>query len=355
MFCSDQDNDFTVHQRSGPTGNAERTSGSRPGSVPLLTGHDAVRPSDAPRRAEDRLGSTNRRRHPTPSTPEFWSIWHADPLAAVMIAVAALTYGWWVVGAARRGSRWPWWRSLAFLAALVLFGILQFGIVGLYDRELRWAFVLRLALLFFAVPTFGALAAPVSLLRAGGPARLAHAATAVLRSRPARVLGNAIVSPLVALALFCVLLTPFAATIRESGVWATAITVLVPVLGFGLLTPLSEPGILRSSTFVTVEFLLAFVELLADAVPGIVLRITNHVMDGSVVQAVGQPWFPSPLRDQHLAGDLLWFIAEVADVPVLIALFIRWQRSDRREARSVDALSDEEMEALTREHLQRRG
>ncbi len=129
----------------------------------------------------------------------------------------------------------------------------------------------------------------------------------------------------------------------------------MPVLGFGLLTPLAEPGILRSSTFVTVEFLLAFVELLADAVPGIVLRITNHVMDHSVVQAVGQPWFPSPLRDQHLAGDLLWFIAEVADVPVLIALFIRWQRSDRREARSVDALSDEEMAELTRAHLQRRG
>jgi len=276
-------------------------------------------------------------------------------LAAVLIGVAAITYGWWVVGAARRGARWPWWRSLAFLGALVLFGILQFGIVGVYDQQLRWAFVLRLALLFFAVPTFAAFAAPVSLLRTGGPDRLAQTATAMLRSRPARFLGNAIVSPVIALALFCVLLTPFAATIRESPVWATAITVLVPVLGFTLLTPLSEPGVLRSSTFVTVEFLLAFVELMADAIPGIVLRITNHVLDGSVVQAVGQPWFPSPLRDQHLAGDLLWFIAEVADIPVLISLFIRWQRTDRREARTIDALTDEEMEELTRAHLQRRG
>lgn len=273
----------------------------------------------------------------------------------MLIGVAAITYGWWVVGAARRGAHWPWWRSLAFVGALVLFGILQFGVVGVYDQQLRWAFVLRLALLFFAVPTFAAFAAPVSLLRTGGPDRLAQTATAMLRSRPARFLGNAIVSPLIALALFCVLLTPFAATIRESPVWATAITVLVPVLGFTLLTPLSEPGVLRSSTFVTVEFLLAFVELMADAIPGIVLRITNHVLDGSVVQAVGQPWFPSPLRDQHLAGDLLWFIAEVADIPVLISLFIRWQRTDRREARTIDALTDEEMDELTRAHLQRRG
>jgi cytochrome c oxidase assembly factor CtaG len=91
-----------------------------------------------------------------------------------------------------------------------------------------------------------------------------------------------------------------------------------------------------------------------DAIPGIVLRITNPVLDGATVMVSGPAWFPSPLRDQHLAGDLLWFIAEVADVPVLISLFVRWQRTDRREARDVDALTDEEMDALTRAHLSRR-
>lgn len=129
----------------------------------------------------------------------------------------------------------------------------------------------------------------------------------------------------------------------------------VPALGFGLLAPLSEVGVLVSSTFATAEFLLAFVELVVDAVPGIVLRITNHVLDGSLVPVVGRAWYPSPLQDQHLAGDLLWFIAEVADIPVLVALFIRWQRTDRREARAVDALTDEQMDELTRAHLQRRG
>ncbi|MCU1421320.1 MAG: cytochrome oxidase assembly protein, partial [Microbacteriaceae bacterium] len=40
--------------------------------------------------------------------------------------------------------------------------------------------------------------------------------------------------------------------------------------------------------------------------------------------------------------------------PILILLFIRWTRVDRKEARSLDDLSDEEMDALTREHLRRR-
>jgi len=295
------------------------------------------------------------RRHPTPGPAEFWSTWHADPLAAVLIVVATTAYGWWLVGARRRGAHWSAWRTLSFVVALVLFAVLQFGIVGQDDQELRWAFTLRLALLFFAVPTFAALAAPVSLLRLGGPSGWSAATDRVLGSRPVRVLGNAIVAPVVGLVLFAVLLTPLSAVVRESSVWAALVTVSVPVLGFTVLGPLSEPGVLRSSTFVTVEFLLAFVELLLDAVPGIVLRVSDHVLDGSLVHAVGQPWFPSPLRDQHLAGELLWFIAEVADVPVLVMLFVRWQRTDRREARSVDALSDEEMAELTRAHLQRRG
>jgi cytochrome c oxidase assembly factor CtaG len=272
----------------------------------------------------------------------------------VLLAVAVGTWCWWSVAARRRGTPHPWWRTVAFGVAVALFAVLQFGIVGLEDQVLRWAFVLRLAVLFSVLPAVAVVAAPVALLRSGGPPRLAHAADAALQSRPVRLLGNAIASPLVALVLFSVLLTPLAATIRESAGWATAITVLVPALGFTLLAPLAEAGVLRSSTFVTAEFLLAFVELVVDAVPGIVLRITGHVLDHATRAAVGPAWYPSPLRDQHLSGDLLWFIAEVADVPVLVLLFLRWQRSDRREARAVDALTDEQMDALTREHLTRR-
>jgi cytochrome c oxidase assembly factor CtaG len=288
-----------------------------------------------------------------PSPSVFWSIWHVDVLAAVMIVVGAVVYGRWMVRAHRRGHRWSFVRVVGFTAALVLFGILQFGVVGVYDQELRWAFTLRLALLLFAVPAFAALGAPLALIRLGGSERTIARMEAALHSRPVRILGNAIVSPMIALALFAVLLTPLSATIRTSSVGAIAITVLVPMLGFVLVAPLSEPQVLRSSTFVTAEFLLAFVELMLDAIPGIVLRITNSVLDGATTAATGQPWFPSPLRDQHLAGDLLWFIAELADIPVLIMLFVRWQRTDKKEARAIDDLSDEEMAELTRAHLER--
>lgn len=270
-----------------------------------------------------------------------------------MLVVAAVAYGRWLVVARRRGHHWPVARVLAFVAALVLFALLQFGITGVYTQQLRWAFVLRVALLLVAVPTFAALGGPLALVRVAGSERSVHAVDAVLHARIVRLLGNAIVSPLVALAVFAVLLTPLSATIRTSSVCEVLITVFVPMLGFALVAPISEPGIPRSTTFLTGEFLLAFAEFLLDAVPGVVMRITNHVLDHAGAGLVGPSWAPSALQDQHLAADLLWFIAEVGDIPILIALIIRWQRTDRREARSIDELSDEEVEAMTREHLER--
>jgi cytochrome c oxidase assembly factor CtaG len=60
---------------------------------------------------------------------------------------------------------------------------------------------------------------------------------------------------------------------------------------------------------------------------------------------------PEPLRDQQLSGDLLWFIAEIVDVPILVILMMRWIRTDKRESRTMDELSDEDMAELTAAHL----
>jgi putative membrane protein len=130
---------------------------------------------------------------------------------------------------------------------------------------------------------------------------------------------------------------------------------LIPLIGLLLVLPLIEYSARRTAFFVTVEFLLAFVALIIDAIPGILIRLSGTVLDGLGTVAGAHPdWYPNPLRDQQLSGDLLWFIAEIADVPVLIILFVRWSRVDRKEAKSYDDLTDAEMDALTQEHLRQR-
>jgi cytochrome c oxidase assembly factor CtaG len=273
-----------------------------------------------------------------------------------MIVVSGVLYALGIRALKRRGERWPLLPTLGFyLLGLGSFAVVTFGFLGVYSIELRWAFTTRIALLLFAIPGLISLGKPATLARTALSGHRLEVLDAVLNSWPVRLIGNAVFAPLLALGAFMVFLTPFAGTLRESEPGQIVITVIVPIVGVLMVLPIIEQTTQRTSFFITVEFIMVFIELVIDAIPGIVLRLDNNILD-KVGPVLGQlpSWFPSSYHDQHLSGDLLWFIAEVADVPVLILLFIRWSRIDRKEARQLDELSDEEMEELTREHLRSR-
>ncbi|MCU1527053.1 MAG: cytochrome c oxidase assembly protein [Frondihabitans sp.] len=280
-----------------------------------------------------------------------------DPIALVAIAIALALYFAGVVVVTRRGIRWPLLRTLAFvLLGAGSFFVIQFGFLGTFSHDLRFAFTTRIALLLFATPALMALGAPIALARQALTGRRLEVLEGFFRSRFMKVVGNAIFSPLFALAAFSLFLTPIAFTLRTNPWCEGIITVIVPLMGLLMILPVFDDTLKHSSFYITAEFMLAFVELIIDAIPGIVLRITPHILDqGHAVATTVLPWFPSQLRDQQLSGDLLWFIAELSDIPVLIFLFIRWNRMDRSEAKAIDELSDEEMERLTQEHLRMRG
>ncbi len=277
-------------------------------------------------------------------------------MTTVFIVILAIAYGVGVVVVRRRGERWSTWLIVAFYGlGLGSFAVVDYGFLGAFSHDLRWAFSTRTALLFFVVPALIALGRPVTLARRALTTGGLGALDRVMASRAVKVLGNAVIAPLVAVAIFSIFLTTFAGVLRLSDWGQGIVTVVIPSIGLLLVLPLIEYSAHRSAFFVTVEFLLAFVELVIDAIPGILIRLNGHVLDGLPAIAGAHPfWWPSPFRDQQLSGDLLWFIAELADVPVLIILFIRWSRVDRREAHSYDELSDEEMDALMQEHLRSR-
>ena len=265
-------------------------------------------------------------------------------------------YGAGVVVVRRKGERWSGWLIAAFyLLGIGSFLVVSLGFLGVYSHDLRWAFSTRTALLLFVSPALLALGRPVTLARRALGQRGVARLDAFLSSRVIKFLGNAVVEPFVTVLIFAVFLTPLAGALRLSTVGQAGVTVLIPLIGLLLVLPLIEYSTRRTAFFVTVEFLLAFVALIIDAIPGILIRLSGTVLDGLGTVAGARPaWYPNPLRDQQLSGDLLWFIAELADVPVLIILFVRWSRVDRKEAKSYDDLSDAEIDALTQEHLRQR-
>ncbi|ODT29137.1 MAG: cytochrome C oxidase assembly protein [Microbacterium sp. SCN 70-27] len=239
---------------------------------------------------------------------------------------------------------------LFYTLGLGSYGVIELGFLGTWSAELRWAFVARIALLLMAVPALIALGRPLDLARAGLSDAGRRRLDSVLDGRVFRVLGNAMFATILVAAAFCVFLTPLAGVLRTSPVIGEGIGVVALTVGLLLVVPLMALTGIHTTTFLAVEFMLAFVELVVDSIPGILLRLNDHVVDG-VAAATGAGWWPNPLRDQHLAGDLLWFIAEVADVPILIILLVRWGRRDRVEAADFDALTDEEHDALVQAHL----
>ncbi|WP_188674221.1 cytochrome c oxidase assembly protein [Subtercola lobariae] len=252
-----------------------------------------------------------------------------------------------------RGEHWRLKPTAGFyLLGLGSYAFIEFGFLGAYSEELRFAFTTRIALLLFAVPALLATGKPVELARtalSGAPLR---ALNRFLDSKLIGIMGNAVFGPVFALAAFSVFLTPIAGTLRESPGAQGAISIIVPVVGLIMVLPLTELVVVRTSLFIVAEFMLAFVELVIDAIPGILLRLNDNILDHAAPITAAVPgWFPNALRDQQLSGDLLWFIAEVADIPILILLFIRWSQHDRKEAKEIDELSDEEMDALTQAHL----
>lgn len=270
----------------------------------------------------------------------------------MLVAAAALYLGG-VLSLRRRGRHWPArLTAMYLLLGLGSYAFISFGFLGAESHELRWAFTTRIALLLFVVPAMVSLGRPIALARVAlGPAGRGRT-DRFLQSRPVRLFGNAIFATVFACAAFLIFLTPVAAVLRDNPWSEWTISVIVPIAGLLMVLPIAAHSVLHTSFFITVEFLLAFVAMVLDAIPGLLLRLNDAVLDHAPAVVGRVPfWFPNPLHDQHLSGDFLWFIAEISDVPILVLLFVRWMRLDRREGKELDELSDEEMEELTRAHL----
>ncbi|WP_307479175.1 cytochrome c oxidase assembly protein [Microbacterium trichothecenolyticum] len=259
--------------------------------------------------------------------------------------MASVAYLGAVARVRRRGEPWPLRRTLGFFAlGLLPYAVIELGFLGVYSSELRWAFSTRIALLIFAVPAGIAAGRPLDLIPAAVRQR-------VLAARVTRIFGNAMVATVVIAAVFCLFLTPVAGILRVDPVIEASLGLIVPLVGLAMVLPMMALGMVHTGTFIAIEFLLAFVELLIDSVPGLLMRLNDSVLDLIPDATRALSWWPSPLHDQHLAGDMIWFIAEFADVPILVILMVRWMRSDRVEARGYDELTDEEYEQMTRAHL----
>jgi putative membrane protein len=216
---------------------------------------------------------------------------------------------------------------LILLFAFALVSLALLVVVG-DGRSNSATDVVRVCLLLIVIPLSILAAVPSAVLvRAGGRWGL-------------RWVDSPLVAPLltpVVLGLY--FFTPaWVAVLSHAWLYVLSYPLLL-LLGFILHIGLKGSGRSHSSTSLGLQILLSLVDLMFDAIPGIVMRLSHHVV-GANFWSRPPRTIPGAMHHQLLAGAILWFLAEVSDLPILAMVFVRWIRVDEAEARRIDAMLD---------------
>lgn len=264
--------------------------------------------------------------------------WRPDYVMIVVAAVVAFGYVRTRRQARLTGIAWARHRDVVFWVGMAAVVWTTNGFPQARAYQLMWVWMSQELMLLLIVPIIVMSAQPVSLVNAvHGPRNLI---TRALDTRTLRFLGSPLVSPVLVPVLCMLLIFGGLGAFSVSSVWAGGLVhLLLLIVGVLVALPLVNTDDQRSSLAVGLSLGVGFVELILDAFPGIALRFQTHMM--LVHFAVNRPAFaPVPVDDQHIAGGILWVVAEVLDLPFLILAATRWIRADARDAAQVDAELD---------------
>lgn len=285
---------------------------------------------------------------PPELTPDRWlTSWSPDLLWAFAAGFGIFLYLAGVWRLTRRGDHWPLYRTVLWVAGLLLLFWVTCGPVNAYQDYLFSIHMMGHMLLTMAIPLLLVAGAPVTLaVRAirkrddgtrGGREWMLWA----VHSPVARVVTN----PFVAAGLFVGSLWVFYFTdlFRWSlydhlgHEWMTAhflVTGYLFVLTLIGIDPveyrLPYPG--RLVLLIAVMAIHAFF--------GIAIMSQSGLMIAEWFGAMGRTWGPTPLEDQYIGGGVAWSIGELPTLILAITVAIQWSRSDERAQKRADRHAD---------------
>ncbi|HPB72237.1 MAG TPA: cytochrome c oxidase assembly protein [Phycicoccus sp.] len=213
-------------------------------------------------------------------------------------------------------SRWPWWRPPFLVAGVVLLVWCIWGWPGSARAETPWAGALGVAVIAAVVPLVLALGDPVHWWEhhRGRP-------VAALRGAVARTVMFPLVASVVAAGVLTVAFTSgwFEAARRGQGPWLALVAAAL-VTGLLVNFPLLTDDLLPAWVGPGMVVVIAAVDGLIDALPGVVTMTTVDWMTGMV----------------------LLLVAEAIAIPFLAVVIVRWMRAEDAHTAAVDAELDAE-------------
>jgi len=266
--------------------------------------------------------------------------WSWDVPAVALAVLAVVVYVLAVRRVRAHGGSWNrattgWFVGVGAGSLLLV----TCSFLGTYSRMLFWPLAVQDVLLMTLVPVGLTLGRPVALWRAVRPTRGAAASPA--RQALGRLLGFPLTGSVLAVTLLLLVYTTGWDQARLQHGWLLELTRLVLLTaGCGFLFPLLGLDEGTGRTAYPVRALVAFLDGLLDALPGLAVLGTGHVIAAGYYTKVARSWGPSPIRAQQIGGTAMIALSELVGLPALIVLLAAWVRSDARQASDIDAALD---------------
>lgn len=276
-------------------------------------------------------------------------------LDLLWLLVAAFGILFYLAGALRlrrRGDRWPWHRTVLWIAGMLLLLWVTNGPINVYEQYLFSVHMLGHMLLGMAIPVLLVLGAPITLaLRAvrkrdDGSRGVREWLLLVVHSRVAGVMTH----PLVAAGLFALSLWAFYyspilrwATVDHIGHTWMVIHFLVAGFLFAQVLVGIDP-IPRRPPY-PLRLLLLLATMAMHAFFGLSLVTGEALLLADWYGAMGRTWGLAPLADQQAGGGIAWSVGEIPTVALAILVAVMWSRSDARDAKRQDRAADRDDDA----------
>lgn len=278
-----------------------------------------------------------------PAFSQWFTQWQWSWIGVVLVTLLGGGYLWaWLRGHSRAGIGTA--RLALVLLACGLLLYITCGPVGVYAHTYLWMFALRMGLLDAVVPLGLALGKPLDLIGAALGSDLRHRPAG---SRVLRFLTFPAVSSILGTSsLLAVFWTGYGQAAATNGFIDALLVVHLLVVGTLVMLPLLTDDLLPSWAGPGMRTLLACLDGLLDALPGILVMTAGSLLMPRFpgFSVAGRGSFDAAL-DQKYAGGALLAVAESIGIPMLIAVFVEWMRQDARNAvetdRRLDALDDE--------------
>jgi putative copper resistance protein D len=273
---------------------------------------------------------------PPLTTARWLTEWSVDVPVLVASVLAIAVYGVAVRRVRAEGGRWSvgasCWFVVGGIGSLLL---ITCSFLGTYSRTLFWPLAVQDVLLLTLVPVALTLGRPVALWHA---VRRSPPTSSWRRVR--RVLGFPLTGSVVAVTLLLLVYTTGWDQARlEHPALLEATRLLLLVAGCGFLWPLLGIDEGTGRTSYPVRAMIAFLDGLLDAIPGLAVLGTGHVIAASYyahVRLAGT----TAAQAQRTGGTAMIALSELVGLPALLVLLVAWVRSDVRQATDVDAALD---------------